>query len=568
MTDFLLRMVSCSAALTLLVAIIAAVKKLLGRRLTAAAHYYLWTVLFVSAAAAFLPHPALFLKVWSGKGSALLSSGAGTAAGESTAAFKDFAVNMPKETFHTLALAFFILWLSGAAFMLLRLFYGTVKSLRLRNSSRIADIPSFQEKIEDCRSLVGIRRSVPVFFSRSIRTPVTAGLFRPFILLPEKDFPDARYILLHELVHCKRGDHVVNGLMQILLVINWFNPAVWYAENQMRKDREISCDDRVLAILDQKEHKKYGHAVISWAAAENSSLIGMGSPGKRLKQRIFHIASYKKPGQTAKKFSAGLLAAFFLCTFFLTPSYGSSAKSYDEETGKAIYEEDLSGFFQGFQGSFVLYDKTLDQYTVYNETLARTRVSPASTFKIYSALLGFETGAITPENSHQSWDGTYYSFDEWNRNQTLSSAMKHSVNWYFQNLDEKAGIMQLRHFYHRIGYGNKQLSSTSNYWMDGSLKISPMEQAVLLADLYDNKWGFPSSSVDAVLRSIKLSPFLSGKTGTIMKEGRTVCGWFIGYVKSASGPQFFALNLQGSHGASGSKAAEIAENILKEKGLL
>lgn len=108
---------------------------------------------------------------------------------------------------------------------------------------------------------------------------------------------------------------------------------------------------------------------------------------------------------------------------------------------------------------------------------ATLQVAPNSTYKIYDALFGLENGIITPENSLIAWNGSAYPFEAWNRNQTLPSAMEASVNWYFQAIDEQLGASQVQKYLHEIGYGNEDLSGDfSSYWLESSLKISPIEQ--------------------------------------------------------------------------------------------
>ena len=65
---------------------------------------------------------------------------------------------------------------------------------------------------------------------------------------------------------------------------------------------------------------------------------------------------------------------------------------------------------------------------------AEKRISPDSTYKIYDALFALEEGIITPDNSFVAWDGQENPFAAWNTDQTLSSAMASSVNWYFQTM--------------------------------------------------------------------------------------------------------------------------------------
>ena len=106
-----------------------------------------------------------------------------------------------------------------------------------------------------------------------------------------------------------------------------------------------------------------------------------------------------------------------------------------------------------------------------------TRVAPNSTYKIYDSLFALDAGIISPENSQIAWDHTDYPFEAWNADQTLSSAMASSVNWYFQSLDNQLGKTALQSYVQSIEYGNENITGElSSYWMESTLKISPVEQ--------------------------------------------------------------------------------------------
>lgn len=72
--------------------------------------------------------------------------------------------------------------------------------------------------------------------------------------------------------------------------------------------------------------------------------------------------------------------------------------------GKNIVYEDLSTYFRGFNGSFVLYNMKNDQYFIYNRDKSITRTAPDSTYKIYGALIGLELGIIKNDDSVMKWD--------------------------------------------------------------------------------------------------------------------------------------------------------------------
>ena len=83
------------------------------------------------------------------------------------------------------------------------------------------------------------------------------------------------------------------------------------------------------------------------------------------------------------------------------------------QTEKNITQLNLSSNFGDYTGSFVLYDQSADKWNIYNMEHASTRVSPNSTYKIYDALLGLESGIITPEHSTFTWNGEPYPFNSW-----------------------------------------------------------------------------------------------------------------------------------------------------------
>lgn len=144
-----------------------------------------------------------------------------------------------------------------------------------------------------------------------------------------------------------------------------------------------------------------------------------------------------------------------------------------------------SACFEDADGSFVFYDLSQDTWQIYNKEKALIRYRRNSTYKIYGALFALNAGLITPENSEMAWDGEIYAFDAWNQNQDLNSAMKNSVNWYFQTLEEHMGKTSVQQYIDNIDYGNRDLSgSFPSCWLESSLKISPAEQVYLLKEIF------------------------------------------------------------------------------------
>jgi len=225
-----------------------------------------------------------------------------------------------------------------------------------------------------------------------------------------------------------------------------------------------------------------------------------------------------------------------------------------------MVEADWGDLFDNIDGCAVVYDLNTDSNTVYNEAEVTRRVPPCSTYKIYSALHALEQGIITPDANTLAWDGTPYSFEAWNQDQTLYSAMRESVNWYFQRLDQAGGT---KAFFTKIGYGDCNFGNDSDsYWNGSGVKISALEQVELLVKLYRNDFGFNDANIVAVMQSISLNEDgLYGKTGTGRLDDTNIAGWFVGFLEAPDNTYFIAVYLNSENGADGELAYETALKI-------
>ena len=240
-----------------------------------------------------------------------------------------------------------------------------------------------------------------------------------------------------------------------------------------------------------------------------------------------------------------------------------------------VERDDLDRLFVGFTGTFVLYDEGADRYTVVNRAQSETRLTPCSTFKIFHALIGLDTGVLDRDDAKtlMPWDGKPSSIAVWNRDQTLASAMRNSVVWYFRRVASAVGEQRMQRALDRIGYGNRDLSGgLTEFWLQSSLKISPREQVDLLHALYAGALPFAAEDVEIVKRNLTLSRsenvWFMGKTGSGDEADHGIIGWFVGCADVGGNRRFFAVNIQGPDGATGARARSIAEAALKALGVL
>lgn len=495
-----------------------------------------------------------------------------------------YAVSVSRSFFESRENIIFLIWLTGVIVFTAYTVYLTCKLKRLVKDSSVVKDNSVAKLFEECKLTMNTKKSFVLLESMAIGSPMAVGGIHSHIILPAGSIgnlsnEELRFILLHELAHFKRKDLYINWVTVFLQLMHWFNPFIWYAFYQMRQDREVACDAYVLSMLNPNEYKSYGAAIIAFLERNSSPIYDYTTArlagGKdHIKKRMAMIASYKK--RTRANVIWGILFFLLIGCFVLTDAESTVSAAKDgnvSQINQNIAYEDLSSYFQGYDGTFVLLDLKKDRYQIYNDDNSKKRVSPNSTYKIVSSLVGLETGVLKDENTLLEWDKTLYPFERWNRDQTLASAMAYSVNWYFQKVDAGVGKTRIEDYLKQMGYGNNDISGDiHDFWVESSLKISPLEQVELLKKLYTYEMPFSQKNIDIVKKVIKISEedktTLYGKTGTGIVNERSINGWFVGCVERENKIYIFATNIQGENQADGTNAKKITLAILKDKNIL
>lgn len=577
---------------TFTIIVILLIKKIFQKQLSAKWQYNLWFLLLFALAIPFLPEELLpfdghFIALDSiDSNGNRYTTDTGEVEGEHGNWMKDFSVSVSRSSPDFLINFFVGLWLAGIIFMGILTIKSWYKLKAIKKTTQPIQNKELLLVFEQCKQR--LKLSKPFNFnvreSPLIKSPLAFGLFKSYIVLPTNldqwlSKEEIKYILLHELNHLKNKDVLTNYFVIFFQILYWYHPLVWFSFIKMRLDREIACDTAVLNSMGGDCAVDYGNTILNFAEKtsqlNNLALANhLNGSKKHIKKRIINIAGFTQESKLLKLKSIliFLMVGMILsCQLPFVSAMASGNDQYKFNHERVTYE-DLSTYFKDDEGSFVLYDAQADSYRIYNKNQSTLRVSPNSTYKIYSALFGMEANTITSENSTIKWDGEDYPFDSWNRDHNLYTAMANSVNWYFQELDKSMPLDKIQENLKGIHYGNYDVSAgKERYWMESSLKISPVEQVQLLKAFYFNEFGFEEKNVQAVKDSLRIKELddfhLSGKTGTGMVNGENINGWFIGYVENGANIYFFATNIQNDTDVSGSKAADITLSILNDKGI-
>ncbi len=190
----------------------------------------------------------------------------------------------------------------------------------IRAGSREVSDRRILNLLSNCQEKLHIRARVELSCNPLITSPVIIGFFRPNIILPVNEAEDGplSHIFLHELIHYKQKDMFYKWLIQIVICLHWFNPFVYLLEKEMNRACELSCDEKVLSLLDEKARRGYGDTLLSFFKPDSpykSSLasVSLTEGAAQLKERLGAIMKFKKKTKSVIAATAILSAALCVC---------------------------------------------------------------------------------------------------------------------------------------------------------------------------------------------------------------------------------------------------------------
>ncbi|HDJ2887455.1 TPA: beta-lactam sensor/signal transducer BlaR1, partial [Staphylococcus aureus] len=403
------------------------------------------------------------------------------------------------------------------------------------------------------------KRNIVIRKAESIHSPITFWYGKYIILIPSLYFKSIndkklKYIILHEYAHAKNRDTLHLIIFHIFSIAMSYNPLIQIVKRKMIHDNEVEADRFVLNNINKNEFKSYAEAIMDSVLKTsffNKNILSHSFNGKKslLKRRLINI----KEGNLKKQ---SKLILIFICifTFFIMIIQsqflmGQSLTDYNyKKPLQSDYQIlDESKNFGSNSGSFVMYSMKKDKYYIYNEKESRKRYSPDSTYKIYLALFGLDRHIISDKNSRMSWNHNHYPFDSWNKDQDLNTAIQNSVNWYFERISNQLSKNYTSDQLKQLNYGNKNLGSYKAYWLEDSLKISNLEQVIVLKNMMEQNNHFSKNEKKQLSSSLLIRKNenyeLYGKTGTGIVNGKYNNGWFVGYVITNHDKYYFATHL-------------------------
>ena len=182
-----------------------------------------------------------------------------------------------------------LFWACGAGLLALRMALGLLWVRRRSQPGHYRSDPYWQARLDELARRFGIVRRVTLGLVDDLGSPVTAGWWRPVVLVPASlvsGMPPhlLEALLAHELAHVRRFDYLVNLIQSAIEILLFYHPAVWWLSQRIRSEREQIADD--LAASELGEPRRLALALSELDLFQFTPQLAPGAHGGDLMSRI------------------------------------------------------------------------------------------------------------------------------------------------------------------------------------------------------------------------------------------------------------------------------------------
>jgi beta-lactamase regulating signal transducer with metallopeptidase domain len=192
-------------------------------------------------------------------------------------------------------------------------------------------------------------KAASLLCSRDVPGPVTAGLWRPVLLLPTtfiEEHSQTEFLAAvgHECAHIRRNDFWKNVCYEIAGLPTAFHPVTWFIKSRIAHTREMICDR--MAAEGLLNLRTYGESLLQLAtkmATVHSAVfqtMGMFD-AHFLERRIMTLMNSQPPVSRIRRYFAGTVSILLLgISAYVT---GSLTQPVAAQTSKSLAQANSGG---------------------------------------------------------------------------------------------------------------------------------------------------------------------------------------------------------------------------------
>jgi beta-lactamase class D len=192
------------------------------------------------------------------------------------------------------------------------------------------------------------------------------------------------------------------------------------------------------------------------------------------------------------------------------------------------------------QGCLMLYDNMHDHVSVYPLQGASQRFVPAGSFLIFNTLVALESGLVADTSSLvQTSLGDSV---------TMAQLFRQQPEWLNEWLSTHVPRQVMQYWLDTVHYGKTvNIDTTTAYWTNGQILISPDEQLGLLIHLYFHELPFherPQRLVQQLMLKESTPVYSLSYLTAALETDSTTQAWMIGWEEENKHPYFFTIQVQ------------------------
>jgi hypothetical protein len=179
-----------------------------------------------------------------------------------------------------------------------------------------------QAVLQRVRARLALRRYVGLVVSPDIGSPGVWGIGQPLVVMPEAmaaSMSDAELdsVLMHELVHVQRWDNLLSCVQMAICALFWFHPLVWVLDRLLLAERELACDEKVVATLGESRTYASGllkvvRFCLGWRVA-GVSYAAHSNLRRRIEKMTTQTLDYRTHGRHRLLLTAAVAILVFGC---------------------------------------------------------------------------------------------------------------------------------------------------------------------------------------------------------------------------------------------------------------
>lgn len=227
---------------------------------------------------------------------------------------------------------FLVVWMTGSALLAVLECIRLTRLVRRTRSASPAPAALVDRVAWHATSKMGLA-PVPIVLVADAQAPSVWGLRRPRILWPatladQVSETGTDGLIVHELAHVKRRDHLVGWVELIGGIVWWWNPLFWFVRSSLREQAELACDAWVISAL-PNGRRAYAESLLALSSElprsvrPSMAVVGISATTRRaLERRLVMIMK----GRTSLRLTFLGICSLIVIAAATLPTWAASAQ--------------------------------------------------------------------------------------------------------------------------------------------------------------------------------------------------------------------------------------------------